>query len=119
VADDGAPGEADTIGADVEHLVGSPWADVLAGDDGPNFVWGDPCRSGFGCPEPVTGGADTIEGGGGVDILRGGPGDDTIGGGPAGDKLLGGTGVDALDGGPGSDGCDTGIGGGTETNCEA
>jgi Ca2+-binding RTX toxin-like protein len=119
VADDGAPGEADAIGADVEHLVGSPWGDVLGGDDGPNFVWGDPCRSGFGCPEPVTGGDDTIEGGGGVDILRGGPGDDTIGGGPAGDKLLGGAGVDALDGGPGADGCDTGSGGGTETNCEA
>ncbi len=118
VADNGTPGEADTIGADVEYLVGSPAGDVLGGD-GANFIWGDPCTTGFGCPEPATGGADTIDGGGGVDILRGGPGDDTIAGGTSGDKLLGGAGFDALDGGPQSDGCDPGFGGGTEVNCEA
>jgi Ca2+-binding RTX toxin-like protein len=96
---DGAPGEGDSVSADVERLTGGP---------GPNRLVGGP-------------GDETIDGGRDADVLIGGPGADTLAGGAldeARDTLAGGPGPDAVDGGPGDDvatggdGLDTVNGGG-------
>jgi Ca2+-binding RTX toxin-like protein len=65
IADDGEPGENDSIGVDVEDVLGGLGADTLTGDSGANAL---------------TGGAgnDTLEGGGGVDVLLGGAGQDLL-----------------------------------------
>ncbi|MFE8583487.1 cadherin domain-containing protein [Sphingomonas sp. NCPPB 2930] len=65
----------------VENLIGSNFADYLAGDGGVNALDG-------------ASGNDTLVGGGGNDVLFGGDGDDI---------LIGGTGADALIGGRGTD----------------
>jgi len=71
---DGAAGENDLIGPDVEGAIGGLGADTLTGNDGPNHLDGG-------------GGKDRIAGGGGNDELtdvskgntfNGGDGDDTI-----------------------------------------
>ena len=56
VANDGAPGENDLIGADVEYLLGGRGNDLLVGNAGANLIAGG-------------GGADTLKGGGGNDQL--------------------------------------------------
>lgn len=82
-----ASGLAQSVGSgsvaevDIENLIGSPFADVLSGDAGPNLVRGGS-------------GADRLDGQGGNDIVRGEGGDDTV---------VPGAGDDVLDGGPGSD----------------
>jgi Ca2+-binding RTX toxin-like protein len=63
--DDGAPGEGDTIGVDVEDLSGSPAADVLGGDAADNFLAGG-------------GGSDVVTGGPGSDLIFGDAGDDDV-----------------------------------------
>jgi len=98
----------------IEHVYGSPFADVLTGDAGANQLWGD-------SPYSLGRGHDTIDGGdgndeltgsGGRDTLTGGAGDDTVTGkrgadrvtGDAGkDRVSGGGGVDRVDGGDGDD----------------
>jgi Ca2+-binding RTX toxin-like protein len=64
-ADDGAAGEGDNTGADVEEFLGGRVADTLAGDgDDELFVGGA--------------GGDTITPGGGTDDVSAGEGDDSI-----------------------------------------
>ncbi|WP_433200819.1 calcium-binding protein [Dactylosporangium sp. CS-047395] len=85
--DDGAPGEGDTIHADVENLTGGRGDDTLTGNAGTNVLTGGqgvctllgPC---------TTGGDDILDGQGGNDRLDGGLGADT---------LIGGTGIDFAD----------------------
>ena len=83
VADDGAPGEGDNAGTDVEDVTGTSAADTLVGNASDN---------------ELTGGAgdDTISGGAGNDGLSGGAGADTIDGGAGRDDLEGGSGADSL-----------------------
>lgn len=64
-ADDGAAGEADNVGIDVENAIGGGGADTLLGDARANALTGGE-------------GADHLEGGEGVDTLVGDAGDDTI-----------------------------------------
>ncbi|GAA2693603.1 calcium-binding protein [Actinoplanes palleronii] len=72
--DDGAPGEHDTVGADIEILEGSVGNDTLIGNAAANTILGDrgddTIRGG--------GGNDTLVGDYGVDKLYGEAGDDTI-----------------------------------------
>jgi Ca2+-binding RTX toxin-like protein len=72
VANDGVAGETDNIATDVEVVIGSPFNDVLTGDDADN----------------------TLSGGAGDDRLDGGAGNDTLDGGPGNDVLQGGDGTD-------------------------
>jgi hypothetical protein len=64
-ADDGAPGESDAIEGDVENVIGSPGADTIAGNDGPNDLDGGESN-------------DTIEPAGGADFVDAGSGDDRV-----------------------------------------
>ncbi len=83
--------EGDTL-TGIEHLIGSPYNDVLAGDGEDNILRGE-------------GGDDVLYGGpaGGDDMMYGGAGDDRIFGGKGSDTLTGGEGNDLLKGGPGDD----------------
>jgi hypothetical protein len=72
--DDGAAGEGDLIGADVEEIVGGAGADRLTGSPRRDQLYGGP-------------GGDVVAGAGGDDWLDGGPGDDRLEGGD-GDDLL-------------------------------
>lgn len=65
MANDGAPGEGDNVGADVEDIFGSDGPDTLVGDGGANTIDGGA-------------GNDRITGGAGKDALFGGDGDDVI-----------------------------------------
>lgn len=65
----------------IEDIFGTPFADVLRGDDLRNNFWG----------------------GRGNDIIRGRGGDDWMFAGPGNDQLYGGVGTDDLDGGSGAD----------------
>jgi hypothetical protein len=90
VANDGAPGENDNIGADVVTVIGGSGSDRFTGNAYSN---------GFGGGE----GDDTANGGGGDDNLVGGPGNDRLSGGDGQDILGGESGNDVLDGGGGVD----------------
>ena len=99
VADDGAPGEGDRIGTDVEALSGTNAADHLTGNGQNNvllgFGGGDVLRGGAGADrlEGVHGpcqfgdvftttlpdGNDDLDGEGGADVVNGDIGDDKIG----------------------------------------
>lgn len=83
VADDGASGEGDNVGADVEDVTGGSAADTLTGNAADNELDGGA-------------GDDTINGGGGNDGLQGRAGRDTIDGGDGRDDLAGGGGADTL-----------------------
>ena len=74
--DDGQAGEHDTVGADVEDLVGGAGADHLTGNNANNQLFA----------------------GGGVDVVHGGGGNDTIYGDAGADWLYGDAGDDSLDG---------------------
>ncbi|WP_433720939.1 calcium-binding protein [Actinoplanes sp. CA-051413] len=89
VGDDGTVGEGDTIGADVERLLGGNGADTLTGNDADNRIYGS-----FG--------PDTIHGGTGNDELHGGTGNDIILGQNGSDQLFGDDGDDYLIGEPGA-----------------
>jgi RTX calcium-binding nonapeptide repeat (4 copies) len=78
-ADDGVPGEADDVGADVENVDGTLHDDVLQGSAAPNVL------TGFG-------GGDVLLGEGGADTLLGAPGADRIVGGPGPDRVWAGGG---------------------------
>jgi Ca2+-binding RTX toxin-like protein len=110
----GAGGERDELAADIENVRGGAGADVLTGDDVPNFIGGgagDDTIHG-------AGGNDTLAGDGGTDTVSGDSGNDTLfagsdfsgdtssnslSGGSGRDALVGGAHKDFLDGGPGSD----------------
>lgn len=83
--DDGAPGEADYLRADVEQIFGGEGKDVLTGDGKANRIYG------FGGTDTIDGrgGDDTLDGLGGDDTVIGGAGADIIGGGFGNDLLLG------------------------------
>jgi uncharacterized delta-60 repeat protein len=91
-ADDGPLGENDTVGADVEHILGGNGSDTLVGNNLPNYIRGN-------------GGNDTIRGGGGNDTLYGDAGADKLYGEDANDYLAARDGVTdlVLDGGAGYD----------------
>jgi Ca2+-binding RTX toxin-like protein len=82
-ADDGAAGEGDNVGTDVEDVTGGTAADTLIGNDADNELAGG-------------GGDDSIDGGDGNDGLDGGAGRDTIDGGAGRDDIRGGAGADTL-----------------------
>jgi Ca2+-binding RTX toxin-like protein len=85
VADDGAAGERDNVGADVESLTGGAGNDALIGGVGPDAI------SGGSGDDVIDGGLgdDKLSGDAGVDtfIVRVGDGADVIGGGTASDSI--------------------------------
>ncbi|NUT47762.1 MAG: hypothetical protein HOV94_10710 [Saccharothrix sp.] len=99
LANDGAAGENDRIGSDVEDLYGGNGIDTLTGNGSGNVLVGN------GAHDVLTGngGADYFSGGEGDDTLIGGAGNDSIHGGPGNDDLSGGEGDDALAGEAGDD----------------
>jgi Ca2+-binding RTX toxin-like protein len=128
LADDGFPGEADNVGADVERIVGGAANDTIvggAGDDDIDGGPGDDRIDGLGGRDVLDGGAgdggsdtvnggddpDTVLGDGGNDVLDGGDGNDVVRGGPSGDTLRGGAGDDDLHGDEGDDRLAGGAGG--------
>jgi Ca2+-binding RTX toxin-like protein len=116
-ANDGAAGEADNVGFDVETVIGGNGDDMLDGGDDPHTLIGGPgddtliggntddtLNGGEGNDRLAGGGGnDTLRGGAGNDQLDGGEGNDTVDGGAGDDTLAGGQGNDTLDGGPGDD----------------
>lgn len=110
--DDGMTGERDTIGADIEVLIGSTAADWMGGtarDDTFHGLPGNDTIYGYG-------GDDTIVGNQGADKLYGGEGDDVLSGEDDGadavDRLEAGVGVDTcyLSRGDVTVGCDRTVG---------
>ncbi|MCA3277530.1 MAG: hypothetical protein ING26_18625, partial [Roseomonas sp.] len=109
-----------------EHVIGSAWGDILAGDEAANRVSGgngDDRIAGRAGNDTLLGedGDDELDGGNGVDsliggvghdLLRGDDGADNLSGGEDRDALFGGNGADTLDGGTGDD--DLIGGGGTD-----
>jgi len=80
-ANDGASGEGDNVGIDVENVIGGGGADTLIGSAVANTILGG-------------NGNDLLLGGSAKDRLFGGAGNDTLGGGAGADELSGGTGSD-------------------------
>ncbi|MBI5275653.1 MAG: hypothetical protein HY854_04270 [Burkholderiales bacterium] len=92
----------------IEKIVGSNFADSIAGDAGNNdffaFDGTDTLSGGAGNDYMEgQGGADSLTGGTGDDTLRGGDGNDTAGGGDGADWVHGEAGADSLFGGAGND----------------
>ena len=93
LADDGAAGEGDRIGTDIEDVTGGAGNDTITGDLRDNILDGGA-------------GNDVVSGGRGADTLTGGPGNDTLSGGDGDDTLdetAPADGSDVLSGGDGSD----------------
>ncbi len=89
----GGDAQGDTLGSDIENVIGSAYDDMITGTDSVtvgNSLWG-------------LGGMDRLYGGEGIDMLYGGAGDDILSGGDEDDTLEGGAGADELTGGVGSD----------------
>jgi Ca2+-binding RTX toxin-like protein len=107
--DDGAIGEQDMIGSDVEDLHGGRGPDRLVGGPGENELDGgsgrDHLRGGSGADELV---GDSGEDDGAADRLAGGPGDDGLSGGGGADRIAAGSGRDWIDAGSGADHVNTG-----------
>jgi hypothetical protein len=90
VANDGAAGEGDNIGADIGTIIGGHGSDNMVGNDRRNV---------FGGGE----GDDVLYGGGSDDQLHGGPGNDRVFGEDGQDVVAGGDGDDYIVGGQGVD----------------
>jgi Ca2+-binding RTX toxin-like protein len=88
--DDGATGEGDTIGADVEGIYGGRGNDYLGGNSAANTLAGNE-------------GNDKILGYGGDDLLTGNDGNDRLEGSSGNDSLSGDFGADVMLGGAGVD----------------
>ena len=86
----GGDAEGDTLGDDIENVMGSMYDDSLSGSRVDNMIWG-------------LGGNDDLFGDKGDDTLSGGAGDDTLDGGDGEDTLEGGYGADVLTGGEDDD----------------
>ena len=89
----GGHADGDTLGEDIENVMGTEHDDTITGTDNVNVgnsLWG-------------LGGNDTLSGREGPDMLFGGAGDDTLDGGDEDDTLEGGPGADTLTGGLGRD----------------
>jgi len=95
--DDGAVGEGDDIGSDVEDVEGTPGDDVLVGSPAANELNGNAGN------DRIDGGPgdDRLDGNAGFDVVRGGPGADYVTGGS--DEVAFQPRSDDLDGGPGPD----------------
>lgn len=91
---DGVAGEGDSVGGDIEVVIGSIYDDMIVGSDGDDTLRG-------------LAGHDVIRGRGGNDDLFGGAGVDSLVGGPGDDLLHGGLDIDRCRGGEGSDGADS------------
>ena len=92
----------------IENLIGSAHADVLAGNDVANDIKGGAGNdriTGHDGDDTLSGeeGDDSIYGGDNNDTLTGGGGNDTIEGGSGADRIEGGAGNDTLEGGSGAD----------------
>lgn len=96
IADDGATGEGDNVGADVEDVEGGRAADrIVASQTGSSTeIQGD-------------GGNDSIIGGPGADFITGNDGNDTIVAGAGDDSIESDRGADSIDAGAGDDRVDT------------
>jgi RTX calcium-binding nonapeptide repeat (4 copies) len=107
--DDGAVGERDVIGSDVEAIHGGRGPDRLIGGPGENQLDGgdgrDLLRGGSGADVLVgdSGDVDGVRVARGHDRLSGGPGDDGLRGGAGADRIAAGSGRDWIDAGPGAD----------------
>jgi hypothetical protein len=93
-ADDGAPGEHDNIGDDVETIVAGNGNDRMIGNAQRNVfagATGDDVISGGAGDDSLYGGtgADRLDGGDGLDLLEGDDGDDHLTGGPGVDTFYG------------------------------
>ncbi|MBB2943179.1 Ca2+-binding RTX toxin-like protein [Actinoplanes lutulentus] len=93
--DDGAPGEGDTLGTDVENLAGNGAGDyTFTGNNADNLLWG-------------AAGDDVIHGGGGDDDIRGNAGANKLYGNAGDDKIHGSDyyqdAADTVDGGANSE----------------
>jgi Ca2+-binding RTX toxin-like protein len=114
VANDGGPGEGDSVGlplpfdTDVENISGSQGGDTLTGSGSANTLRGN---AGFDAIYGL-GGNDTLQGGDTGDHLEGGDGNDTMSGENGSDTLRGDSGGDLIQGdadddrliaGPGAD----------------
>jgi len=104
--DDGAPGELDRIGSDVEDLTGGDGSDRLVGNGRRNTLvagGGRDVLAGLGGNDALDGqsahGPPADDG----DRMLGGSGDDSLTGGAGNDVLVGGAGRDFVQAGPGSD----------------
>ncbi len=89
----GGDAQGDTLGSDIENVIGSAYDDMITGTDSVqygNSLWG-------------LAGMDRLYGGEGADMLYGGAGDDILSGGDEDDTLEGGAGADELTGGLGDD----------------
>jgi hypothetical protein len=90
VANDGAAGEGDNIGADIGTVIGGSGSDYMVGNDRRNIFGGGA-------------GDDVLYGGGSDDQLHGGPGNDRVFGEDGQDVVAGGDGDDYIVGGQGVD----------------
>jgi Ca2+-binding RTX toxin-like protein len=95
-------GKGDSVGTDVENIVGGQGNDTLIGSVAGNGIWGGPGNDnlqGGGGPDTLNGegGDDYLQGQDSTDVLNGGPGNDTLDGGLGKDTLNGDEGVDAVD----------------------
>lgn len=107
-AEDQGPGKRDTIHGDVETVIGTAQADLLAGDSSSETLIGasgNDTLVGNNGGDQLLGvdGNDLIVGGNGRDTLRGWLGADQLFGGPDGDRLSGGPDGDLVVGNRGSD----------------
>ncbi|WP_433720941.1 calcium-binding protein [Actinoplanes sp. CA-051413] len=108
--DDGQAGEHDTVGADIETIIGGRGKDRLTGNSGPGQLQG-------------YAGDDVLHGGGGDDLVEGGEGRDQLYGDAGDDQLFGWeekAAADTLDGGTNAatgDECHA-YSPDTSTNCE-
>jgi Ca2+-binding RTX toxin-like protein len=92
-------GQADSVGSDVENIIGGSGNDVLTGSSEPNNIQGGPGDDTL----QGGGGNDTLDGGQGNDVVEGGDGNDQVQGGEGNDYLIGNLGADVIDGGDGTD----------------
>ncbi|MGF6228197.1 Ca2+-binding RTX toxin-like protein [Inquilinus ginsengisoli] len=98
----GGDAQGDSVGADIENIVGSGFKDVLKGAAAANQLSGgsgDDKLNGLAGDDGLSGGDDhdLLEGAAGADTLEGGGGDDFLDGGAGADTLVGGDGVDTID----------------------
>ena len=99
VANDGAPGENDSVAADFENVTGATGADQITGNDADNRL-----SLGFQTVGALEGGS--VQGGAGDDVVTGGAGADTVSGGGGADLVSDGDlngATSAISGGPGND----------------